>query len=86
MLQALPEALARRLPVFAGAFVVGSGCIALASGDASAQDVIKIGLSAPLTGPFAENGKQMLAAAKLFMEENGTTVAGASPNAASPPI
>lgn len=76
MLQALPEALARRLPVFAGAFVVGSGCIALASGDASAQDVIKIGLSAPLTGPFAENGKQMLAAAKLFMEENGTTVAG----------
>jgi branched-chain amino acid transport system substrate-binding protein len=76
VLQALPEALARRLPVFAGAFVVGSGCIALASGDASAPDVIKIGLSAPLTGPFAENGKQMLAAAKLFMEENGTTVAG----------
>jgi branched-chain amino acid transport system substrate-binding protein len=74
VLQVLPEVLTRRLPVFAGVFV-GSVCVALASGGASAQ-VIKIGLSAPLTGPFAENGKQMLAAAKLFMEENGTTVAG----------
>jgi branched-chain amino acid transport system substrate-binding protein len=41
-----------------------------------AQAPIKIGLSAPLTGPFAENGKQMLAATKLFMQKSGSTVAG----------
>ncbi|HEY2136261.1 MAG TPA: ABC transporter substrate-binding protein [Xanthobacteraceae bacterium] len=44
--------------------------------EARAQDSIKIGLSVPLTGAFSENGKQMLAAAKLFVEQNGTTVAG----------
>jgi branched-chain amino acid transport system substrate-binding protein len=41
-----------------------------------AQETIKIGFSAPITGPFAENGKQMAAALKLFAEQNGTTVAG----------
>jgi branched-chain amino acid transport system substrate-binding protein len=43
---------------------------------ASAQNSIKIGFSAPLTGQFAENGTQMVDAAKLFVERNGTTVAG----------
>jgi branched-chain amino acid transport system substrate-binding protein len=43
---------------------------------ACAQDSIKIGFSAPLTGQFAENGTQMVDAAKLFVERNGTTVAG----------
>ena len=55
---------------------VGSAAIAFAGAKARAQDAIKIGLSAPLTGPFAENGKQMIAAAKLFMEQNGTTIVG----------
>ena len=47
-----------------------------ASGLAQAQDAIKIGFSIPMTGPFSENGKQMMAAAKLFVEQNGNTVAG----------
>ena len=43
---------------------------------ASAQDSIKIGFSLPLTGAFADNGKQMLTAARLFMEQSGAAVAG----------
>jgi branched-chain amino acid transport system substrate-binding protein len=42
---------------------------------AQAPETIKIGFSAPTTGPFAQNGKQMVAAAKLFLELNGTTLA-----------
>ena len=51
-------------------------CIPLSLQPSVAQDVVRIRFSVPLTGAFAENGKQMLAAAKLFMEQKGTTVAG----------
>jgi branched-chain amino acid transport system substrate-binding protein len=68
--------LVRRLVSVAIAIVVGSVSLPLAGARAGAQDAIKIGLSAPLTGPFAENGKQMIAAAKLFTEQNGTTIVG----------
>ncbi len=43
---------------------------------AHAQETVKIGFSVPLTGPFAENGKQMTAAIKLYTEQNGANVAG----------
>ena len=43
---------------------------------AYAQDTVKIGFSVPLTGAFAENGKQMTAAIKIFTEQNGSLVAG----------
>lgn len=43
---------------------------------ADAQETVKIGFSAPLTGPFAENGKQMIAALKLYAEQNGSVAAG----------
>ena len=43
---------------------------------AQAQETIRIGFSAPLSGPFAINGNQMVAALKLFIEENGTNIAG----------
>jgi branched-chain amino acid transport system substrate-binding protein len=42
----------------------------------SAQETIRIGFSAPITGPFAVFGKQMESALKLFIEQNGSTVAG----------
>ncbi|MHB2169848.1 ABC transporter substrate-binding protein [Alsobacter sp. R-9] len=45
-------------------------------GPALAQDAIKIGLVLPLTGPFASTGKQIEAAARLYMQQNGDTVAG----------
>jgi len=41
-----------------------------------AQDTIKVGLIAPMTGPFAPNGKQMQTAAQLYIQEHGDMVAG----------
>ncbi len=42
-----------------------------------AQDnSFKIGLILPMTGPFASTGKQIDAAVKLYMAQNGATVAG----------
>lgn len=58
------------------AAIVVSTTLVLAVSPTLAEDTIKIGFSVPLTGAFAENGKQMLAAAKLYMEQHGTTVAG----------
>jgi len=43
---------------------------------ALAQDSFKVGMLVSLTGPFAPVGKQMLAGAKLYMQQNGETVAG----------
>jgi branched-chain amino acid transport system substrate-binding protein len=60
------------------AIASAAGCALpmITGSEVRAEDVIKIGLSAPLTGAFAENGKQILAAARLFMEQNGASVAG----------
>jgi branched-chain amino acid transport system substrate-binding protein len=43
---------------------------------AFAADALKIGLILPLTGPFASTGKQIEAACRLYMQQNGDTVAG----------
>ena len=43
---------------------------------ASAQEKFKIGLILPMTGPFASTGKQIEAAARLYMAQNGDTVGG----------
>ncbi len=43
---------------------------------AAAEDVVKIGLITPLTGPFASTGQEMVGAAKLYMAEHGDHVAG----------
>src|SRR5512146_2954885 len=43
---------------------------------AFAAEPLKIGLILPLTGPFASTGKQIQAACKLYMQQNGDTVAG----------
>jgi len=56
----------------AGALVA----LSLASGSALAQDAFKIGLILPMTGPFASTGRQIDGAVKLWMQQNGTTVAG----------
>ena len=48
---------------------------ALVSGLAAAQTV-KIGLIIPLTGQQASTGKQISAAAKLYMQQHGDSVAG----------
>ena len=43
---------------------------------AQVQESFKIGFILPMTGPFASTGKQIEAAAKLYVAQNGSTVAG----------
>jgi branched-chain amino acid transport system substrate-binding protein len=59
-------------------FLAALAVTALAAGTApaAAQETVKIGLIIPLTGPFTTTGKQLEAAARLYMQQNGTTVAG----------
>jgi branched-chain amino acid transport system substrate-binding protein len=68
-----------RLPPFTrrsavAALAAVTGC--LASSMAYAQDTVKIGLILPLTGPFTSTGRQIEAAARLYIAQNGSTVAG----------
>ena len=44
---------------------------ALWSGAATAQDSVKIGLILPMTGQQASTGRQIEAAARLYMQQNG---------------
>ena len=48
----------------------------LAVRPAVSVESVKVGLIAPLTGPQAASGRQMVAGAKLFMSLNGTTAGG----------
>lgn len=53
--------------------------LALAAGiisPALAEEVVKIGLILPMTGPSASTGRQVSAGARLYMAEHGDTVAG----------
>jgi branched-chain amino acid transport system substrate-binding protein len=43
----------------------------ITSGQAQAQQVVKIGLVLPMTGPFASTGRQIEAAAKLYVAQHG---------------
>ncbi|HZH53568.1 MAG TPA: ABC transporter substrate-binding protein [Microvirga sp.] len=64
-----------RRRTFLGA--AGAAAVTLAlSGAALAQEVVKIGLILPMTGPFASTGRQIEAAVKLYMQQNGDMVAG----------
>jgi len=47
-----------------------------ATATAMAQDAFKIGLILPMTGQQASTGRQIEAAARLYMAQNGDTVAG----------
>jgi len=55
--------------------VMAAGCSLVAIG-ATAQEAIKIGLILPMTGPFASTGKQIAAAASLYVQQQGAAVAG----------
>ena len=50
--------------------------IATAAAATLAQEKFKIGLILPMSGPFASTGKQIDAAVKLYIAQNGDTVAG----------
>lgn len=49
---------------------------AVAAGMIQAQEAVKIGLILPMTGGQASTGRQIEAAVRLYMAQNGTTVAG----------
>jgi len=56
---------------------VVAAALACSIGSALAQDnTFKVGMILPLTGPFASTGKQLEAAARLYMAQNGDSVAG----------
>jgi branched-chain amino acid transport system substrate-binding protein len=40
------------------------------------QETVRIGVIVPMTGPFASTGRQVDGAIKLWMQQNGSTVAG----------
>jgi branched-chain amino acid transport system substrate-binding protein len=56
----------------AGGLALAAG----ASGPASAQDAVKVGLILPMTGQQTSTGKQIDAAVRLYMQQHGDTVAG----------
>jgi branched-chain amino acid transport system substrate-binding protein len=57
--------------------LTAASLLGLALNSAHAQDnSFKVGLLLPMTGPFASTGKQMEAGARLYLAQNGDTVAG----------
>src|SRR6202140_1203356 len=62
----------------AGAMLIGAG-LAFAAGlaPAAAQDELRIGLIAPVTGPFAQVGTDMTNGFKMYLDETNSNFAGA---------
>jgi branched-chain amino acid transport system substrate-binding protein len=60
----------------AAAIIAAVGILIAATASAGAQDVVKVGLVMPMTGTLGSNGKQLVAAAQLYMRQHGDTVAG----------
>ena len=57
--------------------LTAASLMGLALSTAHGQDnTFKVGLLLPMTGPFASTGKQMEAGARLYLAQNGNTVAG----------
>jgi len=56
--------------------IVAAAAFTALARPAFAADPFKIGLILPMTGPFASTGRQIEAAAKLYMAQHGGTVAG----------
>jgi len=63
------------LRYFAAAFMAAA-ISGIDAGDATAQDVVKIGVVIPMTGGFTSVGREVAAGAKLYIQQHGDTVAG----------
>jgi branched-chain amino acid transport system substrate-binding protein len=59
-----------------GAALITLAMPGLLASPAFAQNAVKIGMLAPMTGPFTSTGKQLVAGARLYMLLNGEAVAG----------
>ncbi len=58
------------------AAVLAAALSLFASPAVFAQEVVKVGLILPLTGPFTPTGRQIEAGARLYLAQNGNTAAG----------
>src|SRR2546430_2377241 len=58
------------------ALIASAVFAALGFGSASAQDTIKIGIILPYSGQFADGAAQLDNAIKLYVKQNGDTIAG----------
>jgi branched-chain amino acid transport system substrate-binding protein len=56
--------------------ILGLTLAATAGGAALAQEPVKVGLILPMTGPFASTGRQIDAAVKLFLAQEGAVHGG----------
>ena len=65
----------------AGAMLIGA-CLVIAAGfsPAAAQEELRIGLIAPMTGPFAQVGADMTNGFKMYLDEVNINFAGAKVN------
>jgi len=59
------------------ALLSGAALAAAASAPSRAADELRIGLIAPMTGPFAQVGKDMVDGFNMYLEENKGDFAGA---------
>jgi branched-chain amino acid transport system substrate-binding protein len=55
---------------------VAAAAMSLAAASAQAQSTVKVGVLLPMTGPQQSTGVQISAAIRLYMAQNGDTVAG----------
>jgi branched-chain amino acid transport system substrate-binding protein len=56
--------------------LLAAALVAIAPVAALADEVVKIGLILPMTGPFASTGKQVEAGVRFYVQQNGATAAG----------
>jgi branched-chain amino acid transport system substrate-binding protein len=61
---------------YTGRLIGAVAALGLSCGAARAEDTVKIGLILPMTGQQASTGRQIDAATRLFVQQNGATVAG----------
>lgn len=65
----------KRRDLLVGALLAGTTALTALPAFAAGEP-LKVGLILPMSGPFASTGRQIEAAAKLYMAEHGTEVAG----------
>ncbi|MGQ9367866.1 ABC transporter substrate-binding protein [Azospirillum sp. ST 5-10] len=65
-----------RRSVSLAALAAVAGTLAFGPPPALAADTVKVGLILPMSGPFASTGRQIEAAARLYIEQHGKDVAG----------
>ena len=56
--------------------ILAAGAAALATPALAQSDPARIGLILPMTGPFASTGRQIDAAVKLYLKQNGDSFGG----------